>query len=65
MLRRPNDVRKQAELAKFYLDAATDGRRNPLSSVGRVDAAALDALFDLAAEMKHVDTIFKRVFGEA
>ena len=32
---------------------------------GRLDAAALDALFDLAAEMKHVDTIFKRVFGEA
>ena len=32
---------------------------------GRLDAAALGALFDLAAELRHVDTIFQRVFGEA
>ena len=32
---------------------------------GRLDAAALDALFDPAAAIKHVDTIFRRVFGKA
>jgi adenylosuccinate lyase len=32
---------------------------------GRLDAAALSGLFDLAADFKHVDTIFQRVFGEA
>jgi adenylosuccinate lyase len=32
---------------------------------GRLDAATLSGLFDLAADFKHVDTIFQRVFGEA
>ena len=29
-----------------------------------LDAAALDALFDLGDYLKHVDTIFRRVFDE-
>ncbi|HJO72834.1 MAG TPA: adenylosuccinate lyase [Rhodospirillales bacterium] len=32
---------------------------------GRLKAAALDALFNPAAAIKHVDTIFQRVFGDA
>ena len=32
---------------------------------GRLDGAALDGLFDLAADLRHVDTIFQRVFGKA
>jgi len=32
---------------------------------GRLSAKELDALFDLAHHLKHVDTIFKRVFGKA
>ena len=32
---------------------------------GRLEEATLDGLFDLAADFKHVDTIFKRVFGKA
>ena len=32
---------------------------------GHIDAAKLDALFDLAHHTRHVDTIFRRVFGEA
>jgi adenylosuccinate lyase len=31
----------------------------------KLDAAALDALFDLGHHTKHVDTIFARVFGKA
>ena len=31
----------------------------------RLDAAELEACFDLAAHTKHVDTIFARVFGKA
>jgi len=30
----------------------------------RINTATLNGLFDLAADLKHVDTIFKRVFGE-
>jgi adenylosuccinate lyase len=29
----------------------------------RLDSRALDALFDLAHHLRHVDTIFTRVFG--
>ncbi len=31
----------------------------------RIDAATLESLFDLGYHTKHVDTIFKRVFGES
>jgi len=31
----------------------------------RIDSATLESLFDLGYHTKHVDTIFKRVFGEA
>ncbi len=31
----------------------------------RLDAAALDGLFDLDHHLKHVDTLFRRVFGDA
>jgi adenylosuccinate lyase len=30
-----------------------------------LDAGELEALFDLGYHLKHVDTIFARVFGEA
>ena len=33
--------------------------------IGKLDAAALDALFDLGHHTKHVDTIFNRVFTKA
>ena len=31
----------------------------------RLDEAGIEALFDMAAHTRHVDTIFARVFGEA
>ena len=31
---------------------------------GKLPAAVLEACFDLAYHTRHVDTIFKRVFGE-
>ena len=32
---------------------------------GKLDAEQLDALFDLDYHLKHVDTIFERVFGSS
>lgn len=39
--------------------------KNDSEIAGKLDAAALDALFDLGHHTKHVDTIFARVFTRA
>jgi adenylosuccinate lyase len=39
--------------------------KNDAEVTGRIDEATLDGLFDLGYHTKHVDTIFKRVFGAA
>ena len=33
--------------------------------IAKIPAADVEALFDMGYHTKHVDTIFKRVFGEA
>jgi adenylosuccinate lyase len=38
-------------------------KRDP-EIASRLDPEAIDRLFDLAYHFKHIDTIFRRVFGE-
>ena len=39
--------------------------KNDLDVSARLSDAELEALFDLGYHLKHVDTIFVRVFGQA
>ena len=48
------------ERLQFPDEARRDG-----DIASRLDAAALDAVFDPTYYLRHVDTIYRRVFGEA